>query len=51
MTSKEEKDRRMLLQQLKQEKRAQGRARLPLDNRTMRELFDCVDAKLSENRM
>jgi hypothetical protein len=49
MPSKEEKDRRkLLLQQVKQEKRARGRAQLPLDNKTMRELFDYVDAKLSD---
>ena len=49
MPSKEEKDRRkLLLQQVKQEKRERGRAQLPLDNKTMRELFDYVDAQLSD---
>ena len=49
MPSKEEKDRRkLLLQQIKQEKRARGRAQLPLDSEAMRKLFDYVDAKLSE---
>lgn len=49
MPLKEEKDRRkLLLQQVKQEKRARGQAQLPLNNTAIRELFDYVDAKLSE---
>src|SRR6266849_6007155 len=49
MTFKEEKERRKLLsRQVKQSEREIERARLPLNNTAMHELFDYVDEKLSE---
>ncbi|HTD22186.1 MAG TPA: DUF2695 domain-containing protein [Terriglobales bacterium] len=48
MTSKEEKERcKLLSRQVKQSEREIERARLPLNNTAMHELFDYVDEKLS----